>query len=105
MKKRRPRTVRRGELRATEKLAAARERLFELEPGGSAERPIEIATAAVVEAQAESLACPRCSGRHELEEHLAVTLRGVRLRQARLRCRQCGSRRSLWFRIADLGPN
>jgi hypothetical protein len=27
------------------------------------------------------------------------------LREARLRCRQCGTTRSLWFRIADARPN
>jgi hypothetical protein len=81
------------------------ERLFGLEPGGSAERPLLVGTASVVEAHAEAVPCPRCLGRHELQEHLAVTLNGVRVRQVRLRCRQCGSRRSLWFRIGDSAPN
>lgn len=81
------------------------ERLFGLEPGGSPELPLSVASAAVVEAHAESVPCPRCLGRHGLQEHLAVTLNGARLRQLRLRCRQCSSRRSLWFRIGDSGPN
>jgi len=59
----------------------------------------------LVEAQAESAACPRCDGKHEVVEHVAVTVLRVRLREARLRCRQCGTRRSLWFRINDIGPN
>jgi hypothetical protein len=101
----RRRTQRREEERNLEKLQTARERLFELELGGAAERPVPVVSAAVVEAHAESVPCPRCEGKQEVAEHVAVTVRGVRLREARLRCRQCGKRRSLWFRIADVGPN
>lgn len=104
-KKPRPRSQRRQGERALEKLRQARQRLFELELGGVAERPLPILSAAVVEAHAESVACPLCEGKHEVLEHVAVTLRGTRLREARLRCRQCGTTRSLWFRIHDVGPN
>ena len=104
-KKPRPRSQRREEERALAKLRAARERLFELEAGGSPERPLAVTSAAVIEAQAESVACPRCSGRQDVQEHIAVTVAGTRLRETRLRCRQCGSARSLWFRISDIGPN
>jgi transposase-like protein len=104
-KKQRPRTKRRVDERNLEKLQNARERLYELEPGGAAERPLPVVSAAVVEAHAESVPCPRCEGRHEVIEHVAVTVRSVRLREARLRCRQCGTSRSLWFRISDVGPN
>ena len=84
---------------------AARERLFQLETGGSPERPLPVVSATVVEAHAESVPCPRCGGKHDLVEHVAVTVLRVRLREARLRCRQCGTTRSLWFRISDVGPN
>ncbi len=104
-KKSRPRTKQREAARSLDKLRAARERLFELEAGGSAERPLTVVSAAVVEAQAESVPCPRCEGRHDVVEHVAVTLHGVRLREVRLRCRQCGTSRSLWFRISDALPN
>jgi len=104
-KKARPRTKQREEARALEKLKSARQRLFELEVGGVPERPIPITSAAVVEAHAESVPCPRCGGKHDIAEHVAVTVGGVRLREARLRCRQCGATRSLWFRITDTGPN
>jgi hypothetical protein len=104
-KKPRPRAKRRESERASEKLTVARERLFQLEVGGSPERPLSVVSAAVVETQAESVPCPRCDGKHEVLEHVAVTVQRVRLREARLRCRQCGTRRSLWFRIKDLGPN
>ena len=104
-KKARPRAKRREGERAAEKLQQARERLFVLELGGSPERPIFVVSAALVEAQAESVRCPRCDGKHEVVEHVAATVAGVRLREARLRCRQCGTTRSLWFRIHEVGPN
>lgn len=104
-KKSRPRTKLRQAARATTKLQSARERLFELEPGGSAERPFAIVSAAVVETHAESVPCPRCEGRQEVLEHVARTIDGARLREARLRCRQCGTTRSMWFRINDALPN
>jgi DNA-directed RNA polymerase subunit RPC12/RpoP len=104
-KKARPRSLRREGERALTKLQSANEKLFLLEPGGSEGRPLDVASAAVIEAHAESVPCPRCGGRHDVEEHLALTLAGARLRQVRLRCRQCGSRRSVWFRIAEPKPN
>jgi hypothetical protein len=104
-KKPRPRTKLRETARTVDKLRIARERLFGLEVGGSPERPLSIASAAVVEIQAESVPCPRCEGKHEVSEHVAVTVQGIRLREARLRCRRCGTTRSLWFRISDVGPN
>ncbi len=104
-KKPRLRAVRREAARAQTKLGNALERAFALEVGGNAARPIDVASAAVVDGHAAAVACPRCSGRHEVEEHLAVTVGGARLREARLRCRQCASRRSLWFRLGALGAN
>ncbi|RYZ05890.1 MAG: hypothetical protein EOO73_18430 [Myxococcales bacterium] len=104
-KKSRPRTKQREAARTLDKLRAARQRLFELQPGGSPEQPLQVVSAAVVEAQAESVPCPRCEGKHDIVEHVAVTRQGTRLREARLRCRQCGTTRSLWFRIQDALPN
>jgi hypothetical protein len=104
-KKPRPRSQRREAEREEAKLVAARERLFELEPGGSAARPLFVQSPAVIDVHSDSVPCPRCGGRHVLEEHLALVVSGVRLRQAQLCCRQCGTRRALWFRLAELGPN
>jgi hypothetical protein len=102
-KPKRARTVRREAERAALALAHDRERLFALDPGGSPERPIDVAAVSVIELRARSVPCPRCDGEHSLEEHAAVvTEHGVRLRQARLLCRACGSRRSLWFRLPVL---
>ena len=76
-------------------LARAREQLFELEPGATRGRPHEVTSAAVIEPKAESTVCPRCSGHFEVEEHEARS----RVRELKVRCRFCGARRSLWFRI------
>jgi transposase-like protein len=101
--KRGERAVRRAAERARTKLEQDRERLFTLEPGGRPERPLEAHSAAVIETQATRVPCPRCGGSQEVTEHAALVHRGVRLREAKLRCRQCGSERSLWFRI--VGPS
>lgn len=108
--KRRPRegaarSERRATERAAEKVSDARERLWQLEPGGNANRPLDISSPSVVEVHALGQACPRCGGPHEVLEHAAVLLGGVRLREARLRCRQCGTRRSRWYRIVPEAVN
>jgi DNA repair exonuclease SbcCD ATPase subunit len=101
-KPKRSRTARREMERKVERLAKDRERLFGHEPGGSAERPIEVDSAAVVEVRARSVPCPTCGGEHDVNEHAAVTTRGDRLREVKLRCRRCGASRSLWFRLPVL---
>lgn len=101
-KPKRDRTLRREAARAAAALAADRERLFALEPGGSPERQIDVDAVSIVEVRAAAVACPRCAGRHRVDEHAAVTVAGARLREVRLACAQCGSRRSLWFRLPVL---
>ena len=101
--KRSDRTIRREQERARDRLKADRERLFTLEEGGNPERPFSALSAAVIESQALSVPCPLCGANHELVEHLAHVRNGVRLRETKLRCRQCGSARSLWFKI--VGPS
>lgn len=103
--KRSERTLRREGERASTRLQEDRERLFALEPGGRIERPIEALSAAVIEAHATSVACPRCGGSQEVVEHLALVHQGVRLRETKLRCRQCGSQRSVWFKIVGSSLN
>lgn len=103
--KRSDRTIRREAERAVTRLQADRERLFALEAGGNVDRPIEIASAAVIESHALRMPCPRCGGAHELVEHRALVHHGVRLRETHLRCKQCGSERSLWFKIVGSDLN
>lgn len=99
------RTQRRALERVEKSLAKDRQRLFELEVGGSAARPLEVSSASVVETHALGVPCPLCGGAHELLEHVALVHGGVRLRAAHLRCRQCGSRRTLFFRLVEAKPN
>jgi transposase-like protein len=103
--KRSERTVRREQARALTRLQSDRERLFALEPGGAPERPLDASSAAVIEAHATRVPCPSCGGGHEVVEHTALVQRGVRLREVKLRCRQCGSTRSLWFKIVGANLN
>ena len=101
-KPKRARTIRREAVRDAASLAHRRERLFALDPGGSAERPIPVDAVSVVELRAEAMPCPRCEGEQRVDEHAAVTAQGVRLREARMVCRACGSRRSVWFQLPVL---
>lgn len=103
--KKKPRTVRRALDRETVKLAQQREKLANLEPGGSPSRPIEVVSASLVEVTAEAMRCPRCDGPLRVEEHAAQTLNGVALRIAWVRCRDCGHRRAIYFRIMMALPN
>jgi hypothetical protein len=104
-KKQSPRAARREAERDAMKLARDRERLAALEPGGSPERPIEITSASEVEVTARGMVCPRCSGEVRIEEHLAETVGGSRLRIARVVCSFCRAQRSIYFRLGATLPN
>ncbi|HEX3597144.1 MAG TPA: hypothetical protein VHU80_18680 [Polyangiaceae bacterium] len=96
----RARTARRESARAASQLSRDREKLSRLEPGGRPEAPLDVPSSSVIETRAAAVPCPRCDGTQVVEEHAAVTgPSGSRLREARLRCRRCGSQRSLWFRL------
>jgi hypothetical protein len=95
----RARTVARQSRQSDDKLVRARAKLLDLLPGGTREAPLDVASAALVEPKARSVQCPRCDEPFTLEAHEAHTGNQGRLREARLRCRICGDRRSMWFRI------
>lgn len=100
----RSRTERREREREAKKLAEARVKLAAMEPGGSPLRPIEVASASVVEPHAASMPCAACGERAvRSDEHVAMTLdegEGARrLRVVRARCSRCGYRRDVFFRI------
>ena len=80
-------------------------RLAALEVGGAPERPLEIASASLVETRAERDGCLRCGTRTRVGEHQAVLLGGERLRVARTECSQCGEQRTFYFRIVPAAPN
>ncbi len=98
-KKKRARTERREAERRRRKLVADRLALALLEPGGRAERPLEVPTAAIVETRAESLGCPRCEGSLRSVAHDANTVDGVLLRKVSARCLACDEIREVWIRI------
>jgi hypothetical protein len=69
-------------------------------PGGSPERPIDVASASVVEGKARATPCIQCGGDLDLRgDRAASTARGV-LREIALVCRQCHAPRVFWFRVA-----
>ena len=98
-----PRGARRARARAHEELVRDLERLVQLAPGGSPERPRPIASPAQVDVIANATPCPLCEAPHRLEEHASETIGGVRLRVARVACTGCGVRRAYWFKL-DAGP-
>lgn len=108
--KKRARTERRVVERDAVKLAKARLELAALERGGSAERPIEVSSASIVEPHALKLECVVCGGVTRLEEHAAmapIDEGGGRrsLRVVRVRCSRCGVPRELFFRIGTTLAN
>lgn len=95
----RTRTLVRRTRRVDDKLARAKSKLLDMLPGGTRALPLEVASATLVEPKARSVECPRCDEPFTLEAHEAHSGDGGRLREARLHCRLCGERRSMWFRV------
>lgn len=100
-KKRAPsaRNLRRTRERDHEKLALARRKLLALEAGGSAQNPIVVASAAVIEGRAQSIACPDCDGALRVSTHEALSFEGELVREVTLNCRSCAAPLRLYFRI------
>jgi hypothetical protein len=99
MARARRRTKRRAQARQREKLASDLERLARLAPGGAPDRPIPVGAVPQVDVIAEQTRCPVCRVPLRLEQHLATTVDGVRLRVAEVVCVACRRRRSLYFRL------
>jgi hypothetical protein len=95
----RDRGGRRARERLRRELLRDLERLATLAPGGTPDRPLELASPAQVEPVATATPCPLCEGRLLLEEHAAETHGGRRVRVARVRCATCGVRRALYFAL------
>ncbi|MFO0643375.1 MAG: hypothetical protein U0183_29380 [Polyangiaceae bacterium] len=100
-KPKRSRTLRREADRTEKKLLDARMALSRLEPGGSAEHPIEVSTASLVEPTARAMPCPACGGHVRVRDHTAETIAGRRLRVAKVDCARCGTEVSRYFTIAE----
>jgi len=93
------RTANRELERKLEKLYEARQKLAELDPGGSPERPLDVSSASVVQARAEAQHCLRCNLPMRCDEHTTFAGPHGLLRLAKLDCRGCGATRDLYLRI------
>jgi hypothetical protein len=102
MTKRRARSERRERERAMQRLVRDKQKLAALEPGGSPERPIEVASSSVIPVRARSLRCPLCDGSLRLDEESAQS---AILRAAHMTCASCGVRREIWFVIRPSLPS
>lgn len=101
----RPRRERRQRERASRKAVRATERLAQQLPGATRDVPTDVDAPAVAEIQARATPCPQCGGELVIENDRAdSTPRGV-LRELEMRCRLCGARRSLWFRVRPRAPS
>ena len=100
----RSRTERREAEREAAKLTRTRMKLAALEPGGHPERPIEVASASIIEPHAASMPCAACGEQGlRVEEHAADLPR--RLRVVHVLCQRCGTRREVFFRIGTVLPS
>jgi predicted Zn finger-like uncharacterized protein len=88
--------------KAARQLVRDRERLAALSPGGSADHPIAVGSAAVVETRTHATPCVQCEGEYRIVEHRSE---GSGLRAVEVRCQRCGVARTLWFRITSDEPN
>ncbi len=101
----RARKARREQDRALRKAVSRVERAARGLPGGAADHPLDVVSAALVEPKARATPCLRCGGELELRhDRAASTPRGV-LREIELACRLCHAPRTLWFRVAPAIPN
>jgi hypothetical protein len=100
--KKRERTEKRVRERELKQLVRDRERLASLSPGGSAERPVHLASASVVEVRVRNTPCPQCGGELRVTEHRAPA---PGLRSVDVRCQLCGTPRTMWFRLDSVEPN
>jgi hypothetical protein len=108
----RPRTERREAARDEAKLARMRMKLAALVLGGGPDRPIEVASASIIEPHASSMACAACGNLGvRVEEHVARTIEATgsepvrRLRVVHALCQRCGTRREVFFRIGTVLPS
>ncbi|MFL5303988.1 MAG: hypothetical protein ACJ8F1_02195 [Polyangia bacterium] len=95
----RPRKAKREQERQLRKQVARVERDARTLPGGAADNPIDVSSAAVVEIKARGTPCVRCGGQLDpRRDQAASTPRGV-LREIELACGACHAARTLWFRV------
>jgi hypothetical protein len=57
----------------------------------------------VVDLRAVAEPCPLCGGSLRLKEHTAITVGTTRLRAAQVACTVCGTSRTIYFRLSEVG--
>jgi len=100
-KSKRARAIRREADRGAKKDRETIARVYALEPGGAADRPIELTSASEVEPDAASRHCPFCDGEARVTDHTVEEGAGRRLRVASLLCKVC---HAAFRRYYALGP-
>lgn len=100
----RPRTERRVAERKARDLVRAKEKLFQLGPGGTRARPLEVTSTSVIEVRVLQMPCVQCEvAAYRVREHVSIE---AGLRRLDVICRNCGAPRPLWFRVvAEPEPN
>ena len=96
------RTEKRSRERAARGLVRDREKLAALSAGGSAERPIDVDSPAVIEPRVRTLRCPQCEGEYTVDDHQSPS---AGLRRVAVTCRLCHVSRTIWFRFGSSAPN
>lgn len=100
-KPKRARTVRREADRSVEKFRADAAKLWALQQGGSASRPVSIAVASQIEPDAEGVACPFCRATMRAVSHDVEEAAGQRVRVVTLQCRGCHTSWRRYYVIAQ----
>jgi hypothetical protein len=102
MPPKRPRTLAREAARDAQKLTEAKAKLAAIEAGGCPERPIEVASASLVEPRALHFACLACDGALELVDHRVRHEGSALLRELVVQCKRCSRRRTVWVRVVQV---
>ncbi len=101
MAKKRARSERREAARRLDKLVRDKKKLIALEPGASADNPIEVRSASVIDTHARSLDCPRCGPHYRIVDQTARVSGALVRRILQLRCARCGEGREVHFVVVE----
>jgi hypothetical protein len=101
-KPKRARTVRRAVDSDVRKFREHAAKVYAFEAGGSSTKPIVLAAASQIEADAEGVPCPFCQATMRVLEHDAIEEQGRRLRRVSLICRGCHTPWQRFYTLAVL---
>ena len=101
-RKRPERTERRARERDARQTVRDREKLALLLPGGTAEHPIEVSSAAVIEGRVRAMPCVQCEGEYDVKDRRSA---GPGQRAVTSSAGSAGCRARCGFRIVIDEPN